>query len=173
MTELFRSATMCYVRILLQDDSAVRLMRSLGHLGRLQIADLTKKKDAFDDRHMRLKRRAASCMSAERRFDALRSLCETYSIVLPAPESSLYHDVGLDVLEDALQMIDPIEAALTANVLFKKQQSEVLFSLQERICVIWAVLRRQSSDAKASDPILGQTRGGGLLGQTRSVSSRH
>ena len=148
MGELYRSRSMSYVRLLMAEESAYDSIRHLGDWGQLMVVDLAavNVQAQLSERVTRLKKRIASCLYWEKRLETLRDTMKEYGVELPetTEDVSVVDVRQADVLEAAAGYIEPLDAAISKNIQFKKEQTANINGMTEMMHVIDAVLHPDS-----------------------------
>ena len=153
MADLYRSRTMSYVRLLIAEESAYDSIRHLGEWGQLQVADLTAANPAsqLSERVTRLKKRIGGCQYWEKRLEMLRDVMAAHDVELRAVGDDVrVADVRTaDALEAAAAYIDPLDAAVSKNIQFKREQTLNINRMVETMHVLDAVMHPDSRSDKA------------------------
>ena len=151
MGDMYRSRTMSYVRLLIAEESAYDSIRQLGEWGRLMVVDLSlapsNSAALLSDRVTRLKKRIAGCQYWEKRLDMLRDIMLEHAVELPAigDDDVRVADVRTaDVLEAAAAYIEPLDAAVSKNTQFKREQTHTINRMAEMMHVLDAVVHPDS-----------------------------
>ena len=171
MSSLYRSQTMSYVRLLLTEDSAVVTIRALGSWGHLHIVDLNAANAAaaLSERVGRLKKRIALCQYWEKRLQSLRDLMPEYGVE-PLLEDEVSVSAAVeaaagDVLEAVSGAVEPLEASLSKNIVFRREQTLAVSSMTEQLHVLSTIIdpqgtsRRQRADEEKQPGYSAQTAG--------------
>ena len=155
MGDMYRSRSMSYVRLLIAEESSHDTIRHLGDWGRLMVVDLSASNTAaqLSDRITRLKKRVGSCQYWEKRLDVLRDIMAEHGVELRAlADEEEQHVVDVrqaDVLEAAAAYIEPLDAAVSKNIQFKREQTLNINSMTETMQVLDAMVHPESqSDAQ-------------------------
>ena len=160
MASLYRSSTMSYVRLLMTEEGAGLTIRQLGHWGHLHVVDLSSSTPAatFSERITRLKKRISTAQCWEKRLDSLRDLMPDYGVELPLEdEVEVREATAGDVLDGGAGFVEPMEAAISKHILFKREQERAIGAMTEQLHVLDAVLhptktrQQRAQDAKARD----------------------
>ena len=137
---------MSYVRLLMTEESAVPTLRCLGHWGHMDVVDLSASASSaaspsLSDRVVRLKKRIASAQYWEKRLEGLRDLMPSYGLHLPTLEDIEVGDTTVgDVVDASTAFLEPLEAALSAHILFQREQQRSIGLMTEQMAVLDAVL---------------------------------
>ena len=154
MGDLYRSRSMSYVRLLIAEESSYDTIRHLGDWGQLMVVDLSAAATAstlsnssssgqLSERITRLKKRIGSCQYWEKRLDMLRDVMAEHGVELRAMADGarVGEDIRqADVLEAAAAYIEPLDAAISSNIHFKREQTHNIDSMTERMLVLDAVV---------------------------------
>ena len=160
MASLYRSATMSYVRLLMTEETSYATIRQLGHWGHLHVVDLSASNPqaALSERVVRLKKRIAQCAYWEKRLDSLRELMAEYGVQLPLEDEVDPQDAtAADVLDSCTQFVEPLEAAISAHIVFRREQERSVGAMTEQLYVLDAVLhptktrQQRAQDTNATD----------------------
>lgn len=152
MSGLFRSEDMTYVRIIMNDDSAYDTVRELGKFKNLHVIDLSTEATAAahaggavvaasaDSSYTYYKKRVAACQFWERKLGSFRETLAQYRVPLPDvldPRAVQVDDIrSADVVEDCRLYIEPVEQALTKNVIFRKEHKKLINEYLEYLQVL-------------------------------------
>ena len=144
MGDLYRSRSMSYVRLLIAEESSYDTIRQLGEWGGVQVVDLSVNSTTaqLSDRITRLKKRIAACQYWEKRLELLRDIMTEHGVELRA----VVDDVRLvdvrqaDVLEAAAAYIESLDAAVSKNIQFKREQTHNINRMSEMMHVLDSVV---------------------------------
>lgn len=139
MTNLFRSETMTYVQMVLNEESATEIIRTLGEFKKLHIEDHGK-----PDRRLykETKRKLLDCVAWERRLMNIRSIMQQNNVVPPGPEVKVADAPRprgnfMDAIQRAF---GPIEQELTIQLKFKIEETIALNAQIEHQYVLQHVM---------------------------------
>jgi len=152
MSGLLRSEDMNYVRILMSDDNAYDTVREIGKFGKLHVVDLsadpanaaaaaaaavaTHSESSFTF----YKKRIAACQYWERKLLSFHEAFEQYRVNLPDALDPLAVHVDelrvADVVEECRLFLEPLEAAVSKNVAFRKQHKQQMNEYMEYLFVL-------------------------------------
>ena len=137
-------------------------IRHLGDWGHLHIVDLSAStvQSSLSERVSRLKKRIASAQYWEKRLTGVKELMADYAVdLVPSPEDVEVREATAgDVLDGASQFLEPIEAALSKHILFKREQEKAIGDMTERMAVLEAVLHPRRGRGLGKTPLSARDR---------------
>lgn len=163
MSSLFRSETMSYVRVLMSEEASIETLTAVGKFGSMQIIDLSMRSNQFyhqsnsqsinqqhsaiNERRQRLKKRAVSCLAYEKRLQSLKDIFVQFDVELPdlididdeLINRSINEPSSIDSLDEAEKFLDPLESAVSSDILFKRHQTAAMNEMRERMQVIESI----------------------------------
>jgi vacuolar-type H+-ATPase subunit I/STV1 len=150
MSELYRSVTMEYVRLLMHEDNSYEIIKQLGYFSLLHPVDLSelhsKHNAAPSDRSQNLKKRIGSCNYYEKKLTNYIELFNEYKLLTPENDEDFYNyrnqnknsltNQSTDILDSVERWLEPIDETLSTNMVFKQQQSNLIMQLTEQLYVL-------------------------------------
>lgn len=153
MSGLFRSESMVYARLVLSEEAAYDTVKQLGRFGKVHIVDLSLRSSLTgpSDRTSHFKKRVAACVYYEHKLAHFTTLFTQYGVGIPSIDIAPQPMPNGDCIDTTRSMIDPIESTLTRNILYARDQRDMLNTLLERLYV----LQVSSGRPVTSDPDAG------------------